>query len=91
MNTRHAVFRAQQRGIPPLIDQWLDAYGEAFYDGRGGMQLVFTRKSVRRMERDFGREPMRRMHEYMTAYKVVDSRDGVCITIGHRYKHLWRK
>lgn len=91
MNTRHAAIRAQQRGIPPLIDQWLDAYGEPVYDGRGAMQFVFTRKSVRRMEREFGREPMRRMHEYMNAYKVVDSRDGQCITIGRRYKHIRRK
>jgi hypothetical protein len=91
VSTRHAQLRAQQRGIPPLIDQWLDEYGEVIYDGRGAMQLVFTRKSVRRMERDFGREPMRRLNEYMDAYKVVGSCDGRCITIGHRYRHLWRK
>ena len=30
--TRHALTRAQQRGVPPLIDLWLDAYGEEEYE-----------------------------------------------------------
>ena len=91
MRTRHAQIRAQQRGIPPLIDCWLDEYGEMVYDGHGGVQMVFTKASVRRMEHDFGREPLRRLSEYMNAYKVVASRGGDLITVGHRYRHLWRK
>ena len=43
MKTRHAQIRAQQRGIPPLIDCWLDEYGEMVYDGHGGVQMVFTK------------------------------------------------
>lgn len=27
MNTQHAELRAQQRGIPPLMDDLLDRYG----------------------------------------------------------------
>ncbi len=91
MKSKHAQTRAQQRGIPPFIDQWLDAYGEMIYDGRGGIQVVFTGTSVRQMERDFGREPLRRLHEYMDAYKIVSSHSGNCLTMGHRYKRLWRK
>ena len=56
--TRHAHTRAQQRGIPPLIDQWLDAYGEEEYDGRGGITRYFSSRSLRAMERDFGRAPV---------------------------------
>ena len=26
--TRHAAKRAKQRGIPPLVQQWLDEFGE---------------------------------------------------------------
>ena len=37
MNTRHAEFRAQQRGIPPIIDQLLDLYGHEEHDGHGGV------------------------------------------------------
>ena len=35
MNTRHATTRAQQRGLPPLVDQLLDRYGEEQHDGHG--------------------------------------------------------
>lgn len=62
----------------------------AVNDGRGAMQLVFTRDSVPRMERDFGRVPLRRLHEYVDVYKIVASRGGQCLTIGHHYKHLRR-
>lgn len=91
MNTRHANVRAHQRGIPPLISQWLDHYGHEEYDGRGGVQLLFTKESIRAMERDFGRDPVRRMDSYFACYKVVSSRDGATLTIGYRTKHLRRK
>ena len=54
------------------------------------MQFVFTRDSVPRMERDFGRVPLRRLHEYVDVYKIVASRGDQYLTIGHYYKHLWR-
>jgi hypothetical protein len=31
----HTTIRAQQRGIPPLIDQLLEAYGQEQHDGHG--------------------------------------------------------
>lgn len=88
MNTRHSTIRAQQRGIPPLIDQWLEQYGEERYDGHGGIVHFFSRGSIRRLEHETGREPVRRMWEYFDAYKVVSSHDGSIITIGRRYKHI---
>lgn len=45
----HAKVRAQQRGIPPLIDRWLDEFGEEDYDGRGGVRIFFSRRSVKAM------------------------------------------
>jgi len=35
--TRHATRRSADRGIPPLIIEWLRTYGEEKYDGRGGV------------------------------------------------------
>lgn len=90
MHTKHAITRAQQRGIPPLISQWLDMFGEEKFDGHGGVIRFFSRRSIREMERDFGREPLRRMSEYMDAYKVVSSHDGYTITLGHIFKRLRR-
>ena len=34
-STHHASVRSQQRCIPPLIDQWLDLYGQEEYSGAG--------------------------------------------------------
>ncbi|SET06189.1 hypothetical protein SAMN05216412_10313 [Nitrosospira multiformis] len=84
----HAAVRAQQRCIPPLIEQWLDQFGEEKYDGNGGILLYFSRASIRAMERAFGRAPVRKMTEYLDAYKVESSHDGRVLTIGHRTKRL---
>jgi hypothetical protein len=87
----HARTRAKQRGIPPLIEQWLDRYGEEDYDGHGGCRLYFSKRSIRTMERDFGREPLRKLDEWLDVYKVEDSRSGEVITVGRRYRHLLRR
>lgn len=89
--TSHATIRAQQRGIPPLIDQWLDQYGEEEYDGHGGVVRFFSHASIRAMERAFGGAPVRKMSEYLHAYKVESSHDGSIITIGHRIKRINRR
>lgn len=85
MYTKHAIRRAQQRGVPPLIRDWLFAYGNENYDGRGMIIRYFTNDSIRKMERDFGREPLRRMSEFLRCY-LVESTDGVVITVGKRYR-----
>lgn len=91
MNTRHAEIRAQQRGIPPLIDQWLDLFGEEEYDGHGGVVRFFSRASIRAMKRAFGDAPVCKLTEYFRAYKVESSHDGHIITIGHRIKRINRR
>lgn len=90
MNTQHAVTRAQQRGIPPLVDELLDRYGQEQHDGRGAVVLYLDKRSIRLMERDFGRRPVARLAEWLDAYKVC-STDGQTITIGHRTRRIWRK
>lgn len=89
--TKHAKTRAQQRCIPPLIDEWLDRFGEEEYDGHGGIRKYFSRRSIRSMQREFGREPVRRMSDYFDAYKVESSRDGSTWTTGHKHKRMKRK
>lgn len=92
MLSKHAKTRAQQRGIPPFIGTLLDAYGHEQYDGHGGITLSFDKKGVRQMERDMGREPVRKIvPEWRNAYKVVSSSDGRTITTGFRNTHLRRK
>ena len=88
--TKHACIRAQQRAIPPLVDLWLDEFGEISYDGNGFVRVFFSHKSVRDMERSFGRRPVSQMKHYLNAYRV-ECADGTAITTGWRIKPIRRK
>ena len=88
--THHATIRSQQRGIPPLIDQWLDLYGEEEYDGHGGIRRFFTRTSIRNLEKDCGRQIISKLSEYFDCYKVASSSSNETITLGHRTKRIKR-
>ena len=90
--TTHARHRSQQRGVPPLITEWLLDYGAEEYDGHGAVIRYFTRESLREMERELGAEHLRRLSEYMRCYLVQSNRDGAIITVGKRHakKRMWR-
>ena len=88
--TYHAAIRSQQRGIPPLIVQWLDQFGEELYDGHGAIIRYFSRASRRAMERQFGSNPVKKMSEFLNAYKV-ENQEGTVITTGHLTKRIKRK
>lgn len=91
MHTNHSRIRAQQRGIPPLIDQIHDAYGRESYDGHGCVVVYLDKTSLRRMEKDMGREPVRCLAAWHDAYKVQRTADGATITIDHRTERQWRR
>ncbi len=87
ITSSHADVRAQQRGIPPLVVEWLERFGEEVYDHQGCVVLHFSKRSVRCLERNVGREPVRRMSEYLRCYAVM-STDGVVVTVGKRFKRI---
>lgn len=92
LQSAHASIRAQQRGVPPLIQDWLLDYGEEQFDGHGGVVRYFSHQCIREMERNIGRAPLKRMSEYLRCYLVQSSRDGTVITVGKRYEseHILR-
>ncbi len=92
MKTVHATIRAQQRGVPPLIEDWLLDYGAEQFDGHGGVVRYFSNACIRKMERDMGRAPLKQMSEYLRCYLVQDSSDGTVITVGKRHgtQHIRR-
>lgn len=90
-HTFHSSVRAQQRGIPTLIDQWLDQFGEEAYDGHGGIRMYFSQSSIRKMEKAIGRSILRKVSEYLDAYKVVSTENGSVITTGHLTHRVKRK
>lgn len=86
----HARKRMQQRGIPPFVDELLDEYGERQFDGRGGVLIYFSKRSLRRMEQRMGREPVRLLAKYHRYAKVESSRDACLITVKVQYDHIRR-
>jgi hypothetical protein len=90
LNTQHSSTRAQQRGIPPLIVNWLLAYGEEEYDQHGARLVFFSKRSRKSLEHEAGDAIVRRLSEFMDVYAVV-SRDGQLVTCGHRTKKINRR
>jgi hypothetical protein len=92
IRTHHATVRAQQRGIPLLVQNWLIDYGAEQFDGHGGVVRYFSGDCIRKMEREIGSAPLKRMSEYLRCYLVQSSTDGAVITVGKRFEkqHIWR-
>src|SRR5881394_2553418 len=89
--TKHAHSRMQQRAIPPLIETWLDEFGEQEYDGHGGVRIFFSRQSIRRLERAVGRLPVRRLSHLLDTYRIESSRDGSTVTYARKTGRMWRR
>lgn len=83
-DTKHAQLRAQQRCLPPFVDRLLDEFGEELHDGHGAIKVYFSHRSVRRMERAFGHQPVTMFKRYLLAYRVESVSDGRVITRGWR-------
>jgi hypothetical protein len=88
--TRHAAERSQQRGVPPLVVEWLQQFGEEIFDGRGCIQRYFSKASIRAMERAFGRQPVSKMDQYLRAYTVESTGSGTIVTVGYRRTRIRR-
>ncbi len=82
MTTKHAEIRAQQRCIPPLVDRWLDEFGEEEHDDHGFMRLYFSHRSVKEMKRALGNQPVCLFKRYLHAYKIESCASGATITKG---------
>ncbi len=87
--TRHASKRAQQRGLPPLIVDWLDTYGARAQDRGGASILYFDKTGRRNLERDVGSQVVDRLRSLLDAYLVMAD-DGTVITLGWRFKRVPR-
>lgn len=87
--SRHARARQQQRRIPPLIIEWLLAYGSHEHDGHGAIVCYFDRAARTRLGRAIGLEVVERLGDLCDSYVVVGT-DGIVITTGHRYRRIRR-
>jgi hypothetical protein len=78
----------QQRGIPPVIVDWLLKYGATRFAPRGGRYRYFDRASRERIRKAIGDAALKQYHERLDCYAVV-AEDETVVTVGHRYRR-WR-
>lgn len=89
MYSEHARVRMQQRGVPPLIVEWLLQYGAVVHDHHGARIRYFDKESRKRIRREKGDIVLRRLHELLDCYAVV-AEDGTIVTVGHGYARMQR-
>ncbi len=80
--SRHARVRRQQRGIPPVVVDWVVGYGRAT---RKDDATVFSldKPARRRLARDLGELAYRRIEDLLDVY-VVLADGGVVVTVAKR-------
>lgn len=86
--SHHGAHRAQKRAIPPLIVDWLQAYG-ASTRAHGATKYFFDKEARRRLERDVGAIVIRRLADKLDIVAVI-SDDGLIVTAYHRSAHIER-
>ena len=87
--SRHAQIRCQQRGISPLICEWLQDYGSTVQT-HGATKRYFDRAARRRLAAAVGAQVVDRMSPLLNAY-LVESVDETVITAGHRTERIRRR
>jgi len=86
MVTKHAAIRMKQRGIPPVIIDWLQQFGAEEFDHHGAIRYSFDKRSLKRLQSYLGTQAVGVVEQYRRCYVVV-SMDGAVITTGYRH-HL---
>lgn len=88
MITNHAIKRIKQRCVPPIIEQWLDEFGENQHDHHGAIKRYFSHNSIKRMKKVLGSQFVQHNSRWFNTYKIDSTTDGSTITIGWRTKRI---
>lgn len=78
--SRHAAVRQQQRGIPPLVVEWLLSYGRRD-SSYGAVKVRLDRRGRKDLSRDVGDRVVSLMSKYLNVALVVDSDTDRVITV----------
>lgn len=87
--SHHAQIRCQQRGIPPLICDWLHRYGAESKTPGGAIKRFFDHNARRRIAQEVGAQVVDRMGPLMNLY-LVEAADERVITAGVRTRRFKR-
>ena len=90
MNTKHFEIRMQQRGIPPVVQELLDRFGDLLYDGSGHRTVYFSGASKKKMDKELGRSFVNKLGNWSNAYRVETSAGDRAITTGFRTDRIRR-
>ena len=80
--SRHALVRAQQRGVPKQVQEWLLQYGSRRYDHHGTVTRFFDGAARRRLAAAVGASAVHQSAERLRAYLVQSIGGGHVITVG---------
>ena len=83
--SEHASVRARQRAVPPLIREWLLAYGAEVHAG-GATKRYFNHDARRRLAAAVGHQVVSRMGNLLNHYLVEG--DAKVVTVGVRTKRI---
>ena len=86
--SRHAQMRCRQRCIPPLIRQWLHAYGSEMQT-HGATKRFFDREARRRLAADVGAQVVDRLGDLLDCYLVEAG--ATVVTVGVRTRRIKRR
>lgn len=87
--SRHARERMQQRGISRQAIEYVLAYGRVSHDHRGSRVVWLDKRARARLYHREGRNVVSSLDKHLNTYAVMDG-DGVVVTVGHRYRRIWR-
>ena len=87
--TLHAQQRMQQRGISRQAIDYVLTYGRVSHDHRGACVVWLDKCSKARLSREEGKQVVRKLDKHLNAYAVTGP-DGTVLTVGHRYRRIWR-
>ena len=85
--TSHAQVRAQQRGIPAQVIDWVLSFGNERHDHRGASLFFFDKRAKRRLGTALGQSAARTAADFGDVYAVVNG-FGAVVTVGYRTKRL---
>jgi hypothetical protein len=83
--TKHGAERRQQRSVPPVVIDWLLAYGIRTTAGGGLQQVYFDKNGRKKLQHDVGMWAYGRLEEKLNVYAVVAADESI-VTVGYRTK-----
>lgn len=86
--SKHATERMQQRGIAPMVVDWLLDFGVSEPSGKGTRRYFFDKGSKRRLKKHAGAF-FRDIEPHLNAY-LVEADDQTIVTVSWRTERIRR-